>query len=151
MHSVPPRLTLQRLITIASFLLALFPTLFIHPCLTFTLYPFCSESLFLLCRNTSAPCILSKTVRYCAVEECIWELDKTLTSLEFSLWLCYVRTMAWSPNSNWYSALKSSMIHLQDYLFSTFTVQVTNLHWSVQEDLSTLQPSLRASLAGSQT
>lgn len=54
MQRVPPGLTLQRLMTINTFLLAVFPTLFIHPCPTFTPYPFCSESLPLFCKNTPA-------------------------------------------------------------------------------------------------
>lgn len=135
-NRVPPRLTLQRLMTIASFLLPVFLTWFIHPCLTFTPYPFCSESLPLFWQNTPDPKLFEQDCKTLCCGEMYLGVRQDPNKPRDFLHGFAMRTMAWSPNSSWYSALKSPMIHFQGYLFSTFMVQITNLHWSVQEAFS---------------
>lgn len=57
----------------ASFLLAVFPTLFIHPCLTFTPFPFCSESLPLFCKNNLSPKLFEQDCKIlCCGEMYLW-------------------------------------------------------------------------------
>ena len=152
MHRVSPRLTLQRLMTIASFLLAVFPTSFIHPCLTFTPYPFCSESLPLFCKNTPAPKLFEQGCKIlCCGEMYLGVRHDPNKPRIFFMALLYENNGIVSKQQlvlcfkilhDSLSGLSFLNIHVTD---NKSPLVIAGRLWSA------LEPSLGASLAGSQT